>query len=214
MSLGSEGGELERIASFTHDSGGTETLFAYQPAPAEVIRSGEAMANRLYGFIDTRSPRTPYICVWRDPEPSRFRAGPDSGPPGKILMACNFGTEPWSPPANLVEHASQASQRDQAQVTMGWEGVDGDYRLVRLEIAIGNLAAGRDFRSVWFDDEIQQIVLDRCQIEFPSSPVDDLRFLVSARLPRRYNRHEPPKEPTVAFIMAGIAPPIPDWVLY
>jgi hypothetical protein len=131
-----ESEDAERIATFTHDAGGTQTLFAYRPEPAEVTRAGELMANRLYGIIDTRSPKTPYICCWRDTDPHRFRAPPDAGPPHKILMACSFGTSAWLPPADLMENATQAMQR------------------------------------------------------------------------------EAPKEPTITFMMAGSAPPIPDWVLY
>lgn len=202
------------IATFTHDAGGAATLFAYQPEPALVTRQGEQMANRLYGIIDTRSPKTPYICVWRDPDPTRFRAGADAGPPNKILMACGFGAGAWCPPANLAEHATQAMQRDEARVTMGWDRSDGEYRLTRLEVSVTNFAEGRDFRSVWFGDEVAQLAFDRCEIGFPASPVDAIGFVVTGSLPRRYNQREAPKEPTTTFTMTGTAPPIPDWVLY
>ena len=214
MSLSGGVQEAKRMASFTHDAGGTETLFTYRPEPAEITRQGEQMANRLYGIIDTRSPKTPYICAWRDTDPERFRRPEDMGPPLKILFGATFGTEPWSPPAGLVEYATQASQRDQAHVTLGWENMDGTYRLNRFEVVVTNLAANRDFRSVWYNEEPEQILFDRFEIQFPASPIDCLRFNIAATVPRRYNQHERPEERKLWFMMAGSAPPIPDWVLY
>lgn len=202
------------IATFTHDAGGTPRLFAYLPEPSLVTRQGELLANRVYGSIETRSPTTPYVCLWRDPDPARFRAKEDAGPPHKILMSCSFGIDAWSPPANLAEQAYQAMQRDEARVTMGWGRRDGTYLLTRLEVTVSNLAERRDFRSVWFDDEVTQLAIDNCVIDFPISPVDPISFSVSASLPRRYNQHEAPKEPSIAFSMIGTAPPIPEWVLY
>ncbi|WP_028970728.1 hypothetical protein [Sphingomonas sp. URHD0057] len=203
------------IATFTHDQGGAATLYAYQPQPAAETRSGEKMANALFGgIIDTRSPKTPYFCSWRDPAPSRFRAGPDAGPPHEILSLCHFGTSAWSPPTDLVKHAEQAMSRDSASVVMGWKRRDDAYVLTRLEVVISNLAAERDFRSVWFDDEIQELPFERQAITFPASPVDVLTFEVTASLPKRYNRREQPKEPTATFTMTGSAPPLPEWVLY
>ncbi len=172
------------------------------------------MANRLYGIIDTRSPRTPYMCLWRDPDPTRGRAAAESGPPREILLFCGFGTSDWTPPANLVAHAEQAMRRDQANVTIGWTWRDGAYAMNRLEVWISNLAEERDFRSVWYDGEIAGLAIDRQDIVFPRSPVDPIAFAVTASLPRRYNKFEAARAPTARFTMAGFAPPIPDWVLY
>lgn len=204
----------EPIATFTHDQGGVETLYGYWPEPAEQIRQGEQIANKLYGIIDTRSPKTNHICVWRDTDPTRFRAGPDAGPPNEILLACGFGTDPWTPPTNLAQLAAQAMVRDEARVAMGWSRRGEGYALTRLEVSVTNLAAGRDFRSVWYDDEVAELDLRQQDIVFPASPADPLTFAITASLPRRYNRREAPKAPTATFNMAGRAAPIPDWVLY
>lgn len=208
------GGDERSIATFVHDAGGTSTLFGYPPEPAAEIRQGEAMANRLYGIIETRSPRTPYMCVWRDPDPTRSRAGADAGPPNDILLFCGFGTSAWEPPANLMEQAEQAMRRDQAKVTIRWTRREGVLVMTRLEVEIGNMAEGRDFRSAWFDDEITGLDFQRKEIEFPNSPVDPIAFAVNASLPRRFNQRQPATGPTASFAMEGTAPPIPDWVLY
>lgn len=208
------GGDGGSIAVLTHDAGGAATLFAYPPEPAAETRQGELMANRLYGIIDTRSPKTPYMCLWRDPDPTRCRAGAGSGPPNEILLFCGFGTSAWTPSANLVEHAEQAMRRDQANVAIGWKWRDGAYAMTRLEVSIGNLAQERDFRSVWYDGEIAGLAIDRQEIVFPKSPVDSIAFAVTASLPRRYNKSEAAKAPTASLTMEGTAPPIPDWLLY
>lgn len=204
----------EAIAAFTHDLGASQTLYAYAPEPAAETRQGELMANRLYGFIDTRSPTTPYICVWRDTDPTRFRAGAEAGPPHNIFLVCCFGTSAWTPPSNLVEHAEQAMRRDEGRVAIGWERRDGGYAMTRIEVSIGNAAAGRDFRSVWFGDEIARLALVGDAVLFPQSPVDPIAFTIAGSLPRRYNRDEATTAPTATFTMTGTAPPIPDWVLY
>jgi hypothetical protein len=203
-----------RIATFTHDQGGQSLLHAYFPEPAEVTRQGEQMANRLYGNIETRSPKTPYFGSWRDPEPTRFRAGPDAGPPLKIFMVCNFGTEPWAPPANLAEHAAQMMQRDEANVMIGWERREERFVMDRLEVAINNLAEGRNFRSVWYGDEVGQLSFDWLDIAFPTSPADPIGVNIAGKLQRRYNKGEAPTAATATFSMSGTLPPIPDWVLY
>jgi hypothetical protein len=214
MALGACGADEGSIATFVHDVGGADTLFAYPPEPAARIRQGEAMANKLYGIIDTRSPRTPYMCVWRDPDPSRFRAEADSGPPNEILLFCGFGTSAWEPPASLIEHAEQAMRRDDAKVTIKWKRRGDGYAMTRFEVSVSNLAQGRDFRSVWYDDEVARLDFERLEIHFPKSPVDPLRFAVATSLPRRYNKFEAAKAPIAKFTMEGTAPPIPDWVLY
>lgn len=202
------------IATLTHDLGGAPTLHGYRPEPAPETRQGERIANNLYGNIETRSPSTPYICCWRDTDPSRFRAPADAGPPHEIFLVCGFGTSAWSPPASLMEQANQAMQRDQANVMIGWSRREGGYAMTRLEVAVSNLAAGRDFRSVWFGDEIAGLAIQRHEIVFPTSPADPIAFAIAASLPRRYNSHEAAKAPTVTLTMAGTAPPIPDWILY
>lgn len=202
------------IANFTYDLGGNQTLHAYRPEPAAMTRQGERMANKLYGIIESRSPKTPYFCVWRDTDPTRFRAKADAGPPHEIFLTCGFGTSAWSPPENLAEHAEQAMRRDEARVVVGWTRRDGGYAMNRIEVSVDNLAAGRNFRSVWFGDEIAGLAIRPQDITFPTSPVDSITFAITASLPRRYNEGEPTTAPTVTFTMAGTAPPIPDWVLY
>lgn len=202
------------IATFTHDLGGNQALYAYLPEPAAGTRQGERTANKLYGIIETRSPKTPYFCAWRDTDPTRFGAKANAGPPHQIFLVCGFGTSAWSPPANLVEHAEQAMSRDEARVAMGWTRRDGGYVMERLEISVKNTAAGRDFRSVWFDDEIAGLNIDQQDIAFPNSAVDPITFAITASLPRRYNKGEAATAPTGTFTIAGTAPPIPDWVLY
>lgn len=206
-------GDRKAIATFVHDVGGVDTLFAYPPEPAAETRQGELVADWLYGVSQRRSPKTPYMCAWRDPDPTRLRAGAEDGPPSEIFLFCIFGTSPWEPPAGMIEHAEQAMRRDHAEVRIGWKRRDGGYVMTRLEVCVGNLAQERDFRSIWFDDEIGSLPI-RQSITFPGSPADPIAFSIAASLPRRFNRGEVATEPMVDFAIEGTAPPIPDWLLY
>lgn len=201
------------VATFTHDLGGTPTLHAYPAEPASETRGGERLANRVYG-MNTRSPKTPYVCVWRDADPTRFRAAAGAGPPHKILLFCHFGTDAWSPPSNLVEQAEAAMRRDEATVVMGWDRHDGSYRMSRFEVTISNLAAGRNFSSRWFGGEAAGLAFSRMEVAFPKSPVEPVTFAVRATLPQRLNKGDGPGKATATFAIEGSAAPIPPWMNY
>ena len=198
------------IASLRHDLGKQTHLHSYAPEPAVETRQGDRISHRLYG-IETRSPKTPYICVWRDT--SSPRPG-DGAPPSEIFLTCAFGTSAWTPPASLAKEAMERAYRDEAMLRVQWER-DGDrYRMVRFEIELNNLSEDISFRSSNFGEDLAAIRFTKAEVAFQGTAGDPLTFDIAASVPRRTNRGEATRDPIVSLEVSGTAVPIPGWVLY
>jgi len=203
----------DEVATFQHDFGTGGTLRAYAAA-ADGQRQADQVATRAYG-TQTQSPRTPYLCVWRDTGPGRFRAA--GGAPTELFLTCVFGSDAWTPPPNLLQEAEARARRDEAVLRAQWRRNGSSWPLTRLEVEIHrgtNPDPDARFRSVHFEDELAAVTLRESEIAFPASAKDPVRFRIVASLPRRRNRGEPVSAPAVALTIAGTAQPMPDWMNY
>jgi len=205
------GDEDAGIAAFRHDFAGRRTLHSYAAEPAVERRAGDRMSERVFGFR-TESPRTPYICIWRDPV--LHRPGAEPARPSQILMACSFGTAPWTPPSSLVEEASERMRRDEATMRVKWVGEGGGYRMTEFQIEIRDAESLTAFRSAHGAAEIPALNFAKAEIVFPASSGDPLGFRISASVPARQNPGDSAREPTVSLTAEGTALPIPLWLLY
>jgi len=196
------------VAFLLHDFGGEHALCSYAPEPSGKARQGDRIHAGLYG-IATRSPMTPYICVWRDPDKPL-----DSGRPDAIFLACVFGTAPWQPPDSLVDQATARQSRDEGVVRMSWQWMGDHYRLSRFEFEINPLGPDGSFRSVNFGDELAELDLAEGEMRFPADRTDSFAFYLSGQIRQRRNRGLPMQQPAVRVSLSGIAPPIPPWVMY
>lgn len=198
------------VATLRHDLGGRQTLHAYVLEPAAETRQ----MDRMYG-LGIRSPRTPYLCAWRDP--GRLAAsGAGAAGPGSVFLVCVFGADDWSPPAEYLREAEERMRRDEAVLRAQWDR-DGDtYRLTRfeVEIRVRGGGPGMDFRSVNFGDAVAELDMRQAEISFPASASNSMTFRISAVLPRRFNRGEAAGPPLVSLDIAGTAGPTPRWLNY
>jgi hypothetical protein len=191
-----------------HDFGGEHALFAYPAETSKDTHEGDRIHARLYG-IETRSPRTPYLCTWRNPN-----AALEAGPPGEIFLAGAFGTEAWEPPDGLVAQAAARQTRDECAVRIGWTLADAGYRLTRFEFEVNPLNPEVSFRSRNFGDEPAELDLTEANMRFPVDRSDTLAFHFTGQLRQRSNRGERLAPPTVRLQLHGIAQPIPAWLMY
>jgi hypothetical protein len=204
-------GGSEPLAHLTHNLEGGGTLRAYPAEAAPENRQIDQVHERMYGFR-TLSPRTPYICVWRDPE--RFRATPADGRPVKILMACSFGTEDWEPPRNLMEEATQRALRQEAVFGARWTREGDGYRLARIELEVRDPRLRNQFRSANDESDLATLEIRDWEVTLPRSVDEPLRFRVEVTAPYRLNGGEAAKEPVATLRIEGAALPIPDWLMY
>ena len=165
------------VATFHHDFRGGDTLHAYAAEPAAERRQGDRVSERLFG-LRTESPRTTYICVWRDT--GRGRAMARSGQPEEVFLVCMFGSADWTPPPTLAEEAAARAGRDEAVLRARWIRTGSQWRLARLEVEIKQADPADRFRSVHFDGELAEVALRETQIAFPASPADPVRFRIAA----------------------------------
>jgi len=201
----------EPVASFTHDLGPGRTLHGYRAEPASDKRQMDRVHEHMYGFR-TESPRTPYICVWRDPV--RFSATEADGPPVQILMACSFGTSAWSPPGNIMEEAKLRMHRQEAGLRADWVK-DGDgYRLTRIEFEVRGPDFPKRFRSANAGADLGELRFRDFKVSFPRSVGDRLSFRIEATAPYRLNSGEPSRDPVATLAVEGSALPIPAWLMY
>jgi hypothetical protein len=191
-----------------HDFGAEHALFAYPAKASAETHEGDRIHARLYG-IETRSPRTPYLCTWRNPN-GAFAPGP----PGEIFLAGAFGTEAWELPDGLVAQAATRQTRDECVVRIGWKLGDAGYRLTRFEFEVNPLSPECPFRSRHFGDELAELDLTEADMRFPIDRSDSLAFHLSGQLRQRKNRGESMEPPTVRLQLSGIAQPIPEWLMY
>lgn len=202
---------MEPLATLTHDLQGGGTLYAYPAEPAAQNRQIDQVHERMYGFR-TLSPRTPYICVWRDP--ARFRATAADGPPVRILMACSFGADDWSPPLDLLKEAEQRMFRQEGLLRLDWASDDTNYRLTRVELEVRGPHLAKNFRSANGEGDLAELQVRDWAVSFPQSVEDGLSFRIEVAAPYRLNSGEPAKAPTATLRMHGTALPIPDWLMY
>jgi hypothetical protein len=195
-------------AFLLHDFGGEHALYSYAPEPSGEARQGDRIHAGLYG-IATRSPVTPYICVWRDPD-KPF----ESGRPDTIFLACAFGTAPWRPPGNLVEEVTARQLRDEGAVKMSWQWMGDRYRLARFEFEINPLGSEGAFRSVNLGDQVAELDLAEGEMRFPADRTESFGFHLSGQIKQRRNKGLPMQQPTVRISLSGVAPPIPPWIMY
>lgn len=189
-------GAAEEVATLQHDFGGGGTLRAFAAEPG--ARTGAA--------------KTPYLCVWRDTGPGRFRA--TDGPPVEVFLTCVFGTDAWRTPSNYMQEAEARSRREEAVLRANWRRNGSAWRLTRMELEITRPDSTGRFRSVHFDGEVAAVTLRESEITFPATGADPLRFRIVASLPARQNLGRPTMAPTVALTLSGTAEPMPDWLGY
>lgn len=208
------GGNGASVATLTHDQGGGRTLYAYATEPARRNRQEDEIHRRLYGdFGATRSPRTPYICVWRDTGPTGFTRDPGIRPP-EIFLTCIFGTDDWEPPDSMLAHAEARMKRSEAVIRLLWRR-DGDgWRIDRFEAEIRDPQAGIDFRSINVAQGLAAVALEPRAITFPETQYEPLTFDIGASLPFRRHRGEAAREPAARVAIRGVASPMPKWVMY
>ena len=209
---------LEPIAVFTHDYGSKSPLKSWPPVPAEAIHQGEALALHAFGDLlkDIRSPRHIYFAAWRDTDPRGYLPGEEANPPTAILFSAQFGVAPYETSASLLDLANMFNLRDRAGLRLDFVRDDeGMLRLNGLELEMNDPSSGTDrhFRSCWQGDEIGGLDLS-LQFDAPATRLDPIRFHISARLPRRYNRGAKIEDERVEFTASGGAMPLPRWVNY
>lgn len=203
--------ENDAIASFKHDYGKARTLYAYKPEPAAETRQADLAANRTYGF-ETKSPRTPYLCAWRDT--GRRSAKASDVPPDEVFLTCAFGTSFWTPPSRLVDEAEHRGKRDEAILRAQWTRSDGIYRMSRFELEIKDAASHKSFRSINFGPDVADIDFSQAAITFPASGNDMMAFNISASVPERSNRGDDRGKQASTISLSGTAGIIPSWLLY
>ncbi|PKB19236.1 hypothetical protein B0I00_1466 [Novosphingobium kunmingense] len=204
----------EPVAWLNHDWTGGGTLLSYTPVPAETKRSGNELHDRFWG-LSTRSPLTPYFTVWRDVA----RATVDDrklGLPSRIGLFAQFGTDPWTPPPDLVEEASQRQMRDEGQISLGWRWADEEtgYELDSLGLQINRAGQARPFRSFHRGAELAMLDVVVAPILRPDGADAPIGFHVSGQLRERYNSGEAPKGDPVRFTAMGTAAAMPGWMMY
>lgn len=201
----------DAIASFEHDLGERDALHSYLPKPSEMTRQADLISERMYGF-KTKSPRTPYICVWRDT--GRPGAKDDDLPPKEVFLTCVFGASPWTPPPSLLEESAQRHRRDEAVLTIQWDRDGDSYRMSRFDVEIRDPEARVQFRSRNFGTDLAAIGIRRAEIDFPKSRSGRVKFEVSALVPQRQNQGQPLGKDKVTLTASGTAVPIPTWLNY
>jgi len=206
------GSDGKSIATFQYDLNGQRTLHAYPPEPAAENRQEDKLHKRVYGALgDTKSPRTPYICVWRDPDLASDR----SARPSKIFLTCAFGTDDWEPPAGIIEQAQARMQREEAVIRVRWDWRGDTYRLTRFEAEVRDLPAKLAFRtSISSADEITALRARGSGMKFPATLDDPFVFDLTVDAPDRGNRGEETGAPTAKLTIRGTAAPMPSWVMY
>ncbi len=187
---------------------------SYPAIPAETKRGGNILHDNFWGF-ETRSPVTPYLTVWRDVAKNTVQDR-KLGWPTRIMVFSIFGTEPWMPPTNLVEEATQDQMRDSAHLRLGWQWDDekGRYALEQLSLELQLGGRERPFRSMHHHEELEMLDVEVSPIDRPDPADAAIPFRVSGHLRERYNSGEAIKGDPVRVTIMGTAELQPDWIMY
>lgn len=203
---------LQPIAWLDHDWAGGCRLESYPPVAAAEKRGGEQLHDRLYG-METRSPLTPYLAVWRDT--ARHTAYDRKlGWPSQIGLWAIFGTDPWVPPPSLIDMATQSQQRDDGRLLLKWHWTEDHYRLHELGLELTRAGQAEHFRSFHRGDELAELDVTVGPIDPPASDQAAIAFQVSGHLRIRYNFGEILKGDAIGFTAMGTAPVQPGWMMY
>jgi hypothetical protein len=187
---------------------------SYPAVPAEIKRGGNELHDRFWG-METRSPVTPYLTAWRDVAKHTVEDR-KLGWPSRILIFAMFGTEPWIPPADLVEEATQHQMRDSAQLRLGWFWSDAEqgYALDELTLQLQRGGRDRPFRSVHRREELDMLDVEVASITRPESDNAVIPFHVSGHLRERNQSGKMLKGNFVRFTAMGSAALQPGWMMY
>lgn len=204
--------EGSSIAELEHDLSGEKRLYSFAPEPATATRQIDGMHKRLYG-IETKSPKTPYMCTWRDPTLAEVTKGRPTKP-RTIFMACIFGTSDWTPPSSLLEEAQARNRRAEAVIRISWDEEGATYRMSQFDVEIHDGTGSLNFRSVHRGKELAEVRLRRAKTVFPASASEPFTFNISASAPYRLNNGDKIGAPTATLSISGTAMPMPNWVMY
>lgn len=202
-------------ATLTYNAKGRHALHAYDVKPAR--RAGEA--GIIAGWLDHnrvhRHPDETYFCVWRDTGPNEYAdRGSGSGRPSEIFLTCRFGTSRWSPPANLIEAATEDVKRDSALIRIGWKRSVKGYSIKRFELELKR-PPSPFFRSQNLTErELSELGIRVSRMVAPSTPRSDLIIHLTARVPSRMNSGMKAIGPIIPIEIEGTATPIPEWLSY
>lgn len=215
ISVSACGASEGQRASLTYDVNGRRTLHSYDLKPAKSLGQAEIIAQRLYGTRNLQRPDEAYYCTWRDTGPDQYiNRRNQSGRPSKIFLACRFGTTRWSPPANLVEAATEHAKRESAVIRIEWDRLPDRYALKRFEIELDHRPA-LHFRSQNLtEQELSALDIRVHEMTIPSSPQEDFIFHLTARVPSRQNSGMKAVGPIIPVEIEGSAMPMPQWLLY
>ncbi|MBJ6120798.1 hypothetical protein [Sphingomonas mollis] len=204
-------------ASLKYDVNGRRTLHAYDLKPAKSLGQAEIIAQRLYGTRNLQRPDEAYFCTWRDTGPDQYiNRFNRAGRPSKIFLACRFGASRWSPPANLIEAATEHAKRESAVIRIEWDRLPDRYVLRRFEIELNHRPA-LSFRSQNLTKgELPALGVRIHKMTIPSSPQDGFSFHLTARVPSRQNSGMKAVGPIIPVEIDGSAMPMPmpNWLLY
>lgn len=215
ISIAACGANEGQRASLTYDVNGRRTLHAYDLKPAKSLGQAEIIAQRLYGTRNLQRPDEAYYCTWRDTGPDQYiNRRNRSGRPSTKFLACRFGTSRWSPPANLVEAATEHAKRESAVIRIQWDRLADRYVLKRFEVELEHRPT-LIFRSQNLTEpELPALGIRVHKMTIPSSPQDGFSFHLTARVPSRPNSGMKAVGPIIPLEVEGSAMPIPDWLLY
>lgn len=187
---------------------------SYPAIPAETKRGGNILHDNFWGF-ETRSPMTPYLTAWRDVAKHTVEDR-KLGWPTRIMVFGMFGTEPWIPPASLVEEATQHQLRDSAQLRLGWRWNDatGAYALDELSLQLQRGGREHPFRSVHRHEELNILDVELSPIDRPDPADAAIPFRVSGHLRERHKSGEAIKGDPVRVTVMGTATLQPGWMMY
>lgn len=205
-------GDGKSIASLRHDLGDGATLFAYPAEPAAQNRQEDQVHRQLYRPSGaTKSPRTPYICVWRDPVPPGLNR---AVAPDRIFLTCVFGTIDWEPPAKIVDQAAARLQRQEAVIRIQWDRSGATYKMTRLDVEVRDLSTKLNFRSRNSGDQISEVRAKQSGMKFPESQDEPFTFRLDVSAPERANGRDPAGKAIASLSIEGTAAPMPPWVMY
>lgn len=201
-------------ATLTYEANGRHTLHAYDVKPTQSSGETDVGTKRLDGSPPRLNPAA-YFCVWRDTGPDGYGGrGLRTGRPSEIFLTCRFGTSPWSPPADLIEAATEDLKRESALIRIGWTRSANGYVMKRFELELKKRGALR-FRSQNLTErELSELGISVSKMVAPSMPQGRLVIHLTARIPSRMNSGMKAIDPIIPIEFEGAAMPIPNWMSY
>lgn len=194
------------IATVTFDFAGEHRWYSFPPIERAKLDWPERLANRTYPWINVKTPRTRYLCVWRDIGKTQFSRDPKVRP-DSVFLTCSFGPNDTLPVAETL-----TDLKERVTIRFGWSLEQNSYKLSRLEVEV--VTKDGRYRSQNLQADILQVSFQKEEVQFPATHSDPMRFDLRIALPKRTNSLQQQTTPVVDFAFVGTAEPRPRWLNY